>query len=248
MDILSRLEQIGLTKGEAIVYRTLLEVGGGTTGIVVKHAGISSGKIYEILEKLIRKGLVSQILEGKIRHFYPTSPERLLSYLEEEKMRISLHERNVKEMLPLLNGMLVEKQAPLETVMYRGYKGIRNAIYDALASMKRGDEILAMGLTSEKREEFNLLWKQFNEARVERGIHTRMLFTGKEGSLQKHFRSLPLTTIRAVRGITPAAVDVFGIRTLIISYEEPSCILITGEGIARSFRQFFETMWAVAES
>lgn len=246
MDILAQLERIGLTRGESTVYSTLLETRGGTTGKIVKHAGISSGKIYEILEKLIQKGLVSQVMEGKIRHFYPAPPKRLISYLEEEKAKITLHEQQIRDLLPELNRIITTDASPMETVMYKGYKGIRNAAYEALESMNSSDEILAMGLTSQKSKEFNILWKQLNEERVRRKIRTRMLFSGKKGQLQDHFMCLPFTDVRSVRGITPAAVDVFGIRTLIISYEEPSCILITSAGIAKSFRQFFETMWISA--
>jgi len=52
------LEEIGLTKGEIKTYLTLLQIGESTTGKIIDEAGISSGKIYEILNKLIRKGLV----------------------------------------------------------------------------------------------------------------------------------------------------------------------------------------------
>ena len=57
------LEELGLTKGEIKVYLTLLKLGETTTGKIVEEAGISSGKIYEILEKLIRKGLASFIIK-----------------------------------------------------------------------------------------------------------------------------------------------------------------------------------------
>ena len=48
------LEEIGLTKGEIKVYLTLLRLGETTTGKIIEKAQISSGKIYEILDKLIK--------------------------------------------------------------------------------------------------------------------------------------------------------------------------------------------------
>ncbi len=53
------LEEIGLTKGEISVYLALLKIGETTTGKIIEEAQISSGKIYEILDKLIKKGMVS---------------------------------------------------------------------------------------------------------------------------------------------------------------------------------------------
>ena len=54
------LEEIGLTRGEIKVYLTLLKLGETTTGKIIEEAQISSGKIYEILEKLIKKSIHKQ--------------------------------------------------------------------------------------------------------------------------------------------------------------------------------------------
>jgi len=61
------LEGIGLTKGEVKVYLTLLKTGETTTGKIIDNSGLSSGKIYEILEKLIKKGLVAYIIKEKTK-------------------------------------------------------------------------------------------------------------------------------------------------------------------------------------
>ncbi|MFH1455442.1 MAG: helix-turn-helix domain-containing protein, partial [archaeon] len=63
------LEEIGLTKGEVKVYLTLLKLGSTTTGKIIDEAQISSGKIYEILDKLIKKGLASYIIKDKTKYF-----------------------------------------------------------------------------------------------------------------------------------------------------------------------------------
>jgi sugar-specific transcriptional regulator TrmB len=53
------LEDIGLTKTEIKIYLALLKLGQSTTTNIIKDAGIHASKVYEFLDKLIKKGLVS---------------------------------------------------------------------------------------------------------------------------------------------------------------------------------------------
>ena len=55
---------------------------------------------------------------------------------------------------------------------------------------------------------------------------------------------MKLTEIKALKGITPTAVDILGSRVLILTYgEEPSCLSIKNPEIAQSFKTFFESLW-----
>ena len=62
-DIMEKqLEELGLTKNETKVYLVLLELGLTTTSAIIKRAGINTSKVYESLERLLKKGLVSYAL------------------------------------------------------------------------------------------------------------------------------------------------------------------------------------------
>ncbi|RMD45562.1 TrmB family transcriptional regulator, partial [Candidatus Pacearchaeota archaeon] len=52
------LKEIGLTNGETKVYLSLIKIGESTVGPIAKKSGVSLSKIYEILNNLIKKGLV----------------------------------------------------------------------------------------------------------------------------------------------------------------------------------------------
>lgn len=79
------LEELGLSKGEIKVYLTLLKLGETTTGKIIEEAQISGGKIYLILDKLIKKGLASFSIKEKTKYFSAASPNRILDYLHEKK-------------------------------------------------------------------------------------------------------------------------------------------------------------------
>ncbi|MGN6622795.1 MAG: helix-turn-helix domain-containing protein [Candidatus Nitrosocosmicus sp.] len=75
--MISELVELGLTNGEAKVYFSLLKLGSSKVGSIVKDCRVSYSKVYDVLERLILKGLVSYVLIGNIKHF---NAESLIGY------------------------------------------------------------------------------------------------------------------------------------------------------------------------
>ena len=61
------LREAGLTDGEIKVYLALLELGAATTGPIIEKSGIARSIIYQILDKLMQKGLVSMVMKDKTK-------------------------------------------------------------------------------------------------------------------------------------------------------------------------------------
>src|SRR3989344_9322688 len=118
------LEEIGLTKGEIAVYLSLLEVGSSTVGPIIDKAKVSSSKIYDILERLIDKGLVSYVIKENRKYFKAANPRRILEYLKEKEQNIKYQEKNIEQILPSLlqKQKLIEKKQEIN--IYEGIKGV----------------------------------------------------------------------------------------------------------------------------
>ena len=56
------LENIGFTKGEIRVYLAMLDLGNTTTGPIILKSKVARSKVYEILERLKEKGLISEVI------------------------------------------------------------------------------------------------------------------------------------------------------------------------------------------
>jgi sugar-specific transcriptional regulator TrmB len=241
------LEDIGLTKGEITVYLTLLNLGETTTGKIIDGAQISSGKIYEILDKLIKKGLVSYIIKEKTKYFNATSPNRILDFLYEKEKQIKEKEKELEKEIPLLLKLQESNKKEHETYLYKGYKGIQTAIFEALDHLNKGNEVLAMGVISGKEEKYNLLWQKWHNERIKRKIMCKIIFSEK-GDYYKNFKKMKLSEVKILEGITPSAIDIMGENVLIFTYsKEPSCLFISNKEIANSFRSFFNTLWKIAK-
>ncbi|MEW5897231.1 MAG: helix-turn-helix domain-containing protein [Nanoarchaeota archaeon] len=241
------LEEIGLTRGEIVVYTTLLKLGETTTGKIVEEAQISSGKIYEILEKLIKKGLVSYIIKEKTKYFSAASPNRILDYLHEREEDLKNKAEELKKELPVLIN-LEKSKTKQETRLFRGMRGFQTAIFEALDALKSDDEVLGMGIITTKSTTYNIVWKKWHAQRIKRKIKCRMIFSDKKSEYYKHFLKMPHTKVKVLTGVTPAAVDVMGDRVLILTHgKEPSVLSIINSEIAQSFTSFFNSLWNIAK-
>src|SRR3989344_5206891 len=234
------LEKIGLTKNESVVYQSLLQLGTAKTGKILKKSGLNSGKIYEILESLKVKGLVSESVINNIKHFTAAPPAQIIEYLQNKKEDIEKEEASIKLALPELEKLRNFTTKETKSVTYTGLRGIKTAADEALDSMNPEEDILAMGVTELKDEVFNEFWKRWQASRINKKISQKIIFSEK-GEYYRQFVQSKFTAAKVLTGITPVTVDVFGEdKTLILNYgKSPSAILIQDKNTARSFREFF---------
>jgi sugar-specific transcriptional regulator TrmB len=223
-----------------------LKTGETTTGKIIEKAQISSGKIYEILDKLIKKGLVGFIIKEKTKYFQAANPERILDYVHEKEKELKNKEREIEKEIPFLKNFKKIGTAH-ETTLFKGLKGIQTAIFEALDSISKKDVVLAMGVRSTKDEKYNILWEKWHNERIKRKIPCNILFSDKGSEYYKLFKKMLHTSLKVVEGLTPSAIDVIGDKVLIFTYEdEPSCLSITNDEIAKSFTTLFNTLWRLA--
>jgi sugar-specific transcriptional regulator TrmB len=242
------LEEIGLTKSEAKVYLALAEIGTSTTGKIAQKAGVASSKIYDILDKLQKKGLVSHVIRTGVREFEAAPPERIMMYLEEKESALKLEKQKAQKLIEQLKvkSTLVKAQ---DATIYRGMKGLKSVFYQCTDEMKSGEEILALGVPyrTDNVDKFFVRWNKFRENKK---IRFRILFNenarGQRQALPEE--SSPLSEIRFMPEgvITPAAINVFNDKVIIFpaeSGEDPLLILIRSKEIAESFRAQFNLLW-----
>ena len=73
------LMQLGISEYEAKAYLSLLRENPSTAYEIGKNSGIPTSKIYEVLKKLIEKGIISIIDAGKKKHYMPLPPDEFFN-------------------------------------------------------------------------------------------------------------------------------------------------------------------------
>jgi len=70
---------LGLSEYEAKTYLSLLRESPSTAYEIGKHSGVPTSKIYEILQKLSEKGMISIVDDRKIKKYVPIDPDDFLN-------------------------------------------------------------------------------------------------------------------------------------------------------------------------
>lgn len=241
------LEEIGLTDSEIKVYLALLELGSSKKGPIVKKAGITSSKIYEVIDKLIERGLASYVVKDKVKYFNAAPPSRIKDYLKEKENRIKQQEAELDKLLPSLElkQKLIEKKTDAE--VYRGWRGMQTVYNDLLESLKPKEEYFifgaSRGMDTKKVKSF---YTRFNRKVIKKKLRANIIFNeNARGNIPNVEKS---GGIKYLDHTTPAEILVYDNKTAIVLLEkEPLIILIRGESIATSFKAYFDIMWMIAK-
>ena len=238
------LEQIGLTKSEIKVYLALLELGSSSTGKIIDKSKASSSKIYEILDRLIDKGLVSFIVKSGVKYFEPAQPERLMDYMNEKELEINKQKQDLKKIIPELELKRTLSKYKSEATIYRGFKGIQTGFYSSMNLMKPGQEVLAYSIPS-MNETLNRFFVNLHKKMVNKKIKRRyILDESAKGELQTLPKNNKFAKIKYLSQQTPSSIIIFNDRVLIFpETKDLLLIAIDSKEVADSFRMQFETLW-----
>lgn len=240
------LKEAGLTDGETKVYLAMLELGSSTTGPVVKKSGIAKSIVYEIIEKLIRKGLVSFIIKDKIRHFQAAEPDKILDFIDERKRQLDENKKNVERMLPQLLAMK-ESAKPSGAQVYEGFKGIRTVHEHIYLKLKKGEGYFYLGISPFAEESQHAYWQKDHVRRAKARIRCRLLFNqGTDPKILMNRNKYKYCDARYMPvGIqTPSWIMGYKDVTVIgLQSKNGMAIEIINQEIANSFSAYFESFW-----
>ncbi|MBW2990595.1 hypothetical protein KY348_02725 [Candidatus Woesearchaeota archaeon] len=240
------LKKIGLTKGEIKVYLALFDLGLATKTPISRKSGISQSKTYEVLDKLIKKGLVSQIVQNNVMHFQAALPSKLRAFVEAKKKEIELEEQIVEEIIPQLELKQKTLEKPYSAVVFKGVFGLKTALEEMLIASTKEDEYLAMGVISSKRETYNRYILNWHKERIKKGVPCRIVFSEK-GKYFEQYLKMKQTRVGFLENVTPSAIGILGNKVGIFTFEdEPKCLLITSNDVSDSFKQFFISLWNIS--
>ena len=246
MEGINILEEFGLTEKEAKLYLALLELGQSTSSDLIKKLDYYSKTVYELLEKLMKKGLVSYVIKSNIKYFEAVNPEKFLDILKEEENNIKEMENKIKEILPELKKLREINKEKQEANIYSGKKGMKSVFEDAL---KKNNEILVFG-GGGKSKELGSYYKLWNKLRAKNKIKLRLLWNEDLRNKKDEIKDLKLVELKFLpkEFENPAPAMIYKDKVAITIWsEEPIATLIKSKEINKSFRNYFELLWKIAK-
>ncbi len=241
------LENIGMTPGEVRVYLALLYLGTTPTGNIIKKSHISSSKVYLILEKLIQKGLVSQVEKNNVKHFQAANPKRLNDYMNEKKTELETRSKEIEKLIPSLQERHKSLKEIQETIMFQGIKGFQSAREEFVSDLNKGDEYVVFGSQNPLTEGYKNNIRRFNEDNKKRGFKIRLIYNSKYKEIKKLYSKFPNIKVRFIESIFPSSIAISKTKILLMAYgKNPIQVLIKNKELAKSHLEFFETVWEQA--
>ncbi len=231
-----KLVPLGLTSTEAKIYVTLIDLGRAQAGIISRKTGIHRRSVYDALERLIEKGLVSYIKENDKRFYTPADPQRLSELAKQT-------EQGINNILPTLKSKFDEAKQKQETVFYRGVEGIKTIFEDQLVV---GKDVFIMGAAKNAPEILKYYLGHYTTKRVAKKIKLHLIYAGKRTNLEP----IPLGEVRHLPDefASPVSTNIYGDKVAIIMWSaEPVAILIKNKDVAQTYQAYFELLWKLAK-
>ncbi|MFH1591732.1 MAG: helix-turn-helix domain-containing protein [archaeon] len=240
MDVRSVLEDMGLTPAETSVYLTLLDVGETLAGPIIKKTGLHRGTAYQVLQRLMEKGLVSSVVRDKKRHFSPVDPKHFLEILKQK-------EEDMQDVLPNLLARVSASKHKQEVTVFSGAKGIRTALERMLAELNPSGRYDDFGVSGLFKKVLPAYWGTWQRQKKKAGIVSRIIinadFIGKTPTFLKDYVGEARLHPPEYRSITDTMIFNDTVMLLIWTANPSLAVVITNADNAQSYRNQFELMW-----
>lgn len=239
--------KLGLNVNEAKVYVMLLKSGSTSAGKLIKATGFHRNIVYDNLEKLADKGLVTFIIEGKKKVFQAAAPEMITEMLEKEQEELNQRKKAaeiLKREAAKIQGMPRKSQ---EAAIFRGVNGLKSLFKDIASD---GKDYFVLGAPKSSLEIMgDSFWRNHNLNMDEERVSIKMIFNNDLREWSKNIKSR-ITQIKFMPKKFDALSEtiIYGDKVAIIVWtERPIATLIRDENLAKSYKQYFDILWKQAK-
>lgn len=234
------LMEIGMTKNEAQVYLSLLELGSAKVVEIANKCKLHRPNVYDALQKLIEKGIVSIISKDSTKYYQASDPSMLDKVLKEKELKL---QGIMPELYTLFN---MKKTRSFANV----YEGI-GAVTKILEGLLRHNEvILVYGIPKVAPEMVKFFIMNFHKRRIEQKIIMKHIYNFNAIERINMLNNMPYTEAKYTPSKVESLVATFicgNEVSLIIWTEIPKIIQIIDKDAADSYRQHFNLLWNIAK-
>lgn len=237
--------KLGLNQNEARVYLALAQRVESDAAQIISDTKFHKNIVYDNLEKLIDKGLVTFVLHDKKKIFQAAEPHALAEFLDQEALQLQKKQDLAKQLQKEIQEL--QKQVPSRSTaqIYRGKQGIR-AFY--AKTLEGGDFVVFGGPEESVNVMGETFWLNYDKKRCEKNIHAKMIFSTKLREYAQRIQN-KFTTIKFFAGefehLTETHIQDNRVAIMVWT-EEPMLFLIEDQKVAASYEKYFEEMWKKA--
>lgn len=230
------LKELGLSEGETSVYLALLRLGESQVNKIKTETKMHRTTIYDFLDSLIKKGLVSYVIKSNVKFFTAAHPSKLNELIKEKK-------EHLDEVIPSLIQLAELEKRHLKVEVYEGVEGFKTYINRML---DRKSELLAFGIDETQFEaKFPHLMKTYLIKEEKLGL-TERLITRKGAKFVYKRKFLNYRYIDD-KYFSPVPNVTWGNLVISIIWDPLTVIFVENKDLANAYRKHFELLWKIAD-
>jgi HTH-type transcriptional regulator, sugar sensing transcriptional regulator len=236
------LEEFGLTETEEKVYISLAKLGQSPASEIIKKTQLHRTTIYDVLERLIEKGLISFVIKNKIKYYLTGSPSKFEDLALEDKNKAENKLKLAKQIMNELSTFKKEDKEKLIVQLFVGDKGFKTVMDDII---NEGKDYFILGSEGKLSNSLPTYAEQWAEKRRKKKIKAKIIYVDRANA--------PKWKLNEIRYIpkeysSPTSTTIYGKKVLIFLDESPvSMILIESEKVAKTYKNYFDLLWKIAK-
>jgi sugar-specific transcriptional regulator TrmB len=159
--LIEKLQKLGLSSKEAIIYMALFELGSSVVTEVAKRAKINRSTAYVLIDSLSKRGLVSVSEKRGVKFFSPVAPDKLTKIAEARFAEASELLKIGKELSSDLQKLSPAEKSDTKTKVnvFEGEEGAKTVYNNIFSTSDRINAIISTGKekTSDENQLFDLV-------------------------------------------------------------------------------------------
>lgn len=234
-----QLKELGLTDNEVKIYLLLLKQGMMNPSEISQKLGLHRGYIYDALERMQEKEVANSILVKNKKQYQATNPKNLIELL---KLKLD----NFQKIVPNLLAIAEQSKEDTKVELHKGKRVYRTLLKDIIASTKKNDEILLIGVDEETliNEVEPIYLEQYLNTIKIKNIREKIIIKKGTKKLKKsnlYYKQLDEKYIgNTAQIIYNDKVAIFILGTIY------HLIIIENKKVANTYKKQFELLWKVA--
>ena len=246
MDEKELLAKIGLSENETHIYLALLKLGPLSAYEIAQKTGIYRPHVYDKLETLAKKALVSSVQKGKKKIFSASPPSKIMDYLKEQEAEIHNDITLLSSNMKYLNSLNTISKEDTKVHVFTGIEGLKMHIDDTFRCADK--EILIFGLDDAKYNEvLPVFMPQHFKRLKEKRIKERVISKKKKGAFM--FDN-DVTSYRFLdsKQLNPTNTVIYGAKVSFVIWGTPiTIVVIENKQLAQTYHEHFEYLWKIAK-
>lgn len=233
------LVEIGLTRNEARIYLALLKNSPALVGTIAEMSKIHRRNVYDALERLVEKGIVTYIVKDGKKQFSAADPTRLVSLLREK-------EQLIQSLLPELKAIYEQHSDKQEAEIFRGKAALQSLLNMHITDKQ---ELFIFGSNKQIGPVLGNYYVEYEREKEKLGINTNIIFNSSSKDTPVFLNNITSVRYLPKQYDTNVSAVIWGdkVALQLWVHDTPIAILIRSKDFAHGFKVFFDIMWSLAK-